>query len=57
MGWNVNCAGLVNCVSRVLFIMSLAVDVRCATYSVRLAMDHLEGFALYLQVRRGGEGG
>jgi hypothetical protein len=23
---------------------SLAMDVRCATYRVRLAMDHVEGF-------------
>ena len=25
-------------------------DVLCATYSVRLAMDHVEGFVLCLQV-------
>jgi len=30
-------ACLVYCVSRILFRMSLAMDVRCATYSVRLA--------------------
>jgi len=44
MGWNVSCAYLVYCVSRTLFRMNLAMDVRCATYSVRLAMDHVEGF-------------
>ena len=31
------------CVSRILFSMSLAMDVLCATYSLRLAMDHVEG--------------
>ena len=36
-------ACLVCCVSRILFRMSLAMDVLCATYSVRLAMDHVEG--------------
>jgi len=30
-------ACLVYCVSRILFRMSLAMDVRCATYSVRHA--------------------
>ena len=54
MGWNVSCAYLAYCVSRILFRMSLAMDVRCATYSVRLAMDHVEGFVLCLQVRGGG---
>jgi len=54
MGWKVSCAYLVYCVSRVLFRMSLAMDVLCATYSVRLAMDHVEGFVLHLQVHRGG---
>ena len=39
--------------SRILFRMSLDMDVSCATYSVRLAMDHVEGFVLCLQVRRG----
>ena len=41
-----SCAYLVYCVSRILFRMSLAMDVRCVTYSVRLAMDHMEGFVL-----------
>jgi len=50
----VSCVYLVYCVSRILFRMSLARDVRCATYSVRLAMDHVEGFVLCLQVRREG---
>ena len=49
-----NCAYLVYCVSRILFRMSLAMDVRFATYSVRLAMDHVEGFMLCLQVLGGG---
>jgi len=30
MGWNVSCAYFVYCVSRVLFRMSLAMDMRCA---------------------------
>jgi len=50
----VSCAYHAYCVSRILFRMSLAMDVRCATYSVRLAMDHVEGFVLCLQVRIGG---
>jgi len=33
----VSCAYLVYCVSRILFGMSLNMDVRCATYNVRLA--------------------
>jgi len=37
-------------VCHILFRMSLAMDVRCATYSVRLAVDHVEGFVLCLQV-------
>ena len=44
----------VYCVSRMLFRMNLAMDVRCVPYSVRLAMDFVEGFVLCLQVRRGG---
>ena len=44
MGWKVSCAYLVYCVSRILFRMSLTMDVRCATYSARLAMDHVQGF-------------
>ena len=51
MGWNVSCAYLVYCVSRKLFRMSLAMDVLCGTCSVRLAMDHVEGLVLCLQVR------
>ena len=39
-----SCAYFVYCVSRILCSMSLAMDVPCATYSVRLAMDHVEGF-------------
>jgi len=46
MGWKVSCAYLVYCVSRILFRMSLATDVRCVTCSVRLAMDHVVGFVL-----------
>jgi len=34
-------ACLVYCVSRILFRMSLAMDVRFATYSVRLAVARL----------------
>jgi len=49
-----NCAYLVYCVSHILFRMSLAMDVHCATYSMRLAVDHVERFMLCLQVRRGG---
>ena len=44
----------VYCVSRILFRMSLAMGVRSVTYSVRLAMGHVEGIVLSLQVRRGG---
>ena len=54
MEWNMNCAYLVYCVSHILFRMSLAMDVHCATYSMRLAVDHVERFMLCLQVRRGG---
>ena len=43
MGWKVSCAYFVYCVSRTLFRMSLAMDVRCATDNVGLAMDHVEG--------------
>ena len=43
MGWKVSCAYLVYCVSLMLFGMSLVMHVRCATYRVRLAMDHVEG--------------
>ena len=32
-------ACLVYCVSHILFGMSLAIDVHCATYSVRLALS------------------
>jgi len=46
MGWKVSCAYLVYCVSRILFRMSLTMDVRCATFSARLTMDHVEGFVL-----------
>jgi len=51
MGWKVSCAYLVCCVSRILFRRSLGMDVRCAAYSVRLTVDHVEGFVLYLQVQ------
>jgi len=47
MGWKVSYAYLVYCVSRRLFKRSLGMDVRCATYSVRLAMDHVEGFVFF----------
>ena len=42
-----SCAYLVYCVSPILFRTSLAMDVRCATYSVRMAMDHVEGFVFF----------
>jgi len=45
----VSCAYLVYCVSRILFRMSLAMDVRCVTCSV----DHVERFVLCIQVHRG----
>ena len=35
MGWNMGCAYLVYRVSRILFRMSLAMYVRCVSYSVR----------------------
>jgi hypothetical protein len=53
MGWNVSCAYLVYCVSGILLRMSVAMGVRCATYSVRLAMDHVEECVLCLPVCRG----
>jgi len=35
MEWNVSCGYLVYCVSGIPFRMSLALGVRCATYSVQ----------------------
>ena len=54
MGWNVCCAYLLYCVRHILFSMILDMDVRCATYSVRLAMDNVEEHELCLQACRGG---
>jgi len=54
MRCKVSCVYFVHCVSRILFGMSLAMDVRCATYSLRLAVNHVKGFVLCLHVRTGG---
>ena len=48
-----SCAYLVYCVSGILLRMSVVMGVRCATYSVRLAMDHVEECVLCLPVCRG----
>ena len=50
MGCNLSCVYLVNCVSRIQLRMSVAMDVRCATYGVRLAMEHVEEYVLCLQL-------
>jgi len=37
MGWNVSCGYLKYCVSRILFRMSLAMNVRCASLTLYVA--------------------
>jgi len=48
----VNFTYIVYCLSRIQLRMSLAMYVRCVTYNVRLAMDHVEKYALPMQVCR-----